>query len=122
MVDSSHQVLPRPASDRLYLVALSGLAEFRPLFDGLAGCNVYSLNLDQMRRPQPPDPGDLLARDGANVASVLASLRRTRPADKERIEEFLRQIVPGIESVDRRPIGAWETLEFRQRVEGAASP
>lgn len=30
--------------------------------------------------------------------------------------------VPGVESVERRSMGAWETLEFRQQVAGAPSP
>ncbi len=114
--------LPRATADRLYLVSLSGLPEFRGVFDGLAGCNVYNLNPDVMRQPQKPDPGDILARDGANIASVLATLSRTQPELKLRIEEYLRLIVPGVESVQRRAMGAWETLEFRQRVAGAPNP
>lgn len=122
VVSSSFTVLPRPVEDRLFLVALSGMDEFRPLFDGLAGIGVYNLNPDAMRQPGKPDPGDLLSRDGANIASVVESLRRNRPERKTEIEEYLRRIVPGIESVDRKAIGAWETLEFRQLIEGADHP
>lgn len=113
---------PRVTNDRLFLVALSGLEEFRPVFDGLAGVNVYSLNPDLMRVLQKPDTGDLMNRDGSNVASVLENLRRTTPDLKLRIEEYLRQIVPGVESVDRKGLGAWESLEFRQRVAGSQDP
>lgn len=83
---------------------------------------MHSLNPDSMRRPQKPDPGDLLHRDGANVASVIENLRRTRPEAKERIEDFLRRIVPGVDSVERKGVGAWETLEFRQHVAGSTDP
>ncbi len=115
-------VLPRASADRLFLVSLSGLPEFREIFDGLSSCNVYNLNPDVMRQPQKPDPGELLARDGGNIASVLATLSRTKPDMKARIEDYLRHIVPGVESVERRAMGAWETLEFRQRVAGAPNP
>ncbi len=122
VTSSSVGLLPRVSADRLFLVALSSLAEFRPVYDGLSGINVYNLNPDAMRRPQQPSPGELLSRDGSNVASVLERLRRSNPDTQSRIEEYLRNIVPGVESVSRVAIGNWETIEFRQAVEGAAAP
>jgi len=123
LVESSmNHASPRVVADRLFLVAVSGLPEFRPVFDGLAGVNVFNMNPDVMREPQKPDPGDLLRRDGSNVASVLETLRRTRPDLKAGVEDYLRRIVPGIESADRLEIGAWETLAFRQLVAGSPNP
>ncbi len=122
VVSSSEAVLPRVSDDRLFLTAVSGLEKFRPAFDGLSGMNVHSLNPDSMRLPQKPDPGEFLVRDGSNVASVLENIRRTSPEVKTRIEQYLRNIVPGVESVARKSIGAWETLEFKQRVAGSPSP
>lgn len=122
LTESSGVTLPRVSADRLFLTAVSGLPEFRPAFDGLSGMNVHSLNPDTMRLPQKPDPGDLLVRDGSNVASVLENLRRTQPLLKGRIEEYLQRIVPGVDSVSRKAIGAFETLEFKQRVSGAPNP
>lgn len=121
-VATSEATLPRVTADRLALVALSGLPAFRPLYDGLTGINVFNLNPDAMRLPQKPDPGDLLLRDGSNVASVLESTRRSFPAEQELVEDYLRTIVPGVESVSRQEIGAWESIEFRQRVTGSSSP
>jgi len=115
-------VVPRVTDDRLLLATLSGQESFRPVFDGLTGVNVFNLNPDSMRSLQKPDPGELMHRDGANVASVLENLKRTQPELKVRIEEYLRQIVPGVESVDRKGLGAYETLEFRQRVQGSRDP
>lgn len=114
--------LPPTAGDRLLLVLASGLEEFRPVFDGLSNINVYNLSPDKMRELQKPDAGDLLRRDGSNVASVLEQLRRRVPEGKEKIEDYLRLIVPGVVSVDRRGLGAWETIEFRQLVAGAGAP
>lgn len=122
VVEASIDWVPRVKPDRLTLVALSGLPAFRPLFDGLTGINVYSLSPEQMRVPQKPDPGDLLRRDGSNVASVVEQLHRSFPDELALIQEYLRAIVPGVESVQRRRIGAWESIDLKQQVAGAAAP
>jgi len=41
---------------------------------------------------------------------------------KERIEEYLSKIVPGIEAVEQVTVGHMETLAFRQTVAGAEHP
>ena len=110
------------ASDRLYLVSLSGVPAFRPLYDALSGMGFYNLNPGVIRELQPPDPGELLKRDGSNIASVLANLTVRSPDLKGRIEEYLEKVVPGIEGVDSRSLGPKETLEFRQQVRGAKHP
>ena len=122
VVSSSEGVLPAVAADRLLLVAASGVEAFRPVFDGLGAINVFSLNPDVMRQVQKPDAGDLLRRDGSNVASVLQRLSRQAPDVKARIEDYLRGIVPGIVSVNRKGYSAYESLEFRQVVEGSGRP
>ncbi|WP_328866828.1 AAA family ATPase [Streptomyces sp. NBC_00304] len=117
--DSSEPVMPPVSEQRLYLVSAAGLEAFRPVFDGLAGISVFSLNPDIMRQPQTPDTGEFLHRDGANIASVL---HRLEAADKARIEAYLQQIVPGMHEVSRSDLGNWETLEFAQDVPGAKNP
>ncbi|MFS8497183.1 MAG: AAA family ATPase [Micromonosporaceae bacterium] len=120
--DSSEPTMPAVSDDRLYLVAASGLEPFRPVFDGLSAVSVYNLNPDAMRQLQTPDAGELLRRDGFNVDSVLERLRRERPETKKRIEEYLSRIVEGVVAVGRRGLGAWETIQFRQKVAGDESP
>lgn len=117
-------VSPSPAAsrDRLYLVTLSGVAQFRPLYDSLSHMGFYSLNPESIRDLQPPDPGELLNRDGSNIAGVLSTLGLRSPDIKRRIEEYLAKVVPGISTVDRVAIGPKETLEFGQRVRGAKYP
>lgn len=119
---SSFSPKPAAASDRLYLVNVSGLAEFRPVYDAFAGMGFYSLNPEEIRDLQSPDPGELLKRDGSNVASVLSNLATRAPELKSRIEEYLGKVVPGIAGVDRKAVGHKETLEFRQEVGGANHP
>jgi predicted ATPase len=121
---ATEPVMPPVSEQRLYLVAAAGLEAFRAVFDGLAGISVFNLNPAVMRQPQTPDAGELLHRDGANVASVLDRLERSKrgSADKVRIEEYLQQIVPGMHGVRRSDLGNWETLQFIQDVPGAKSP
>ncbi len=113
---------PAAAIDRLYLVNASGLAPFRPVFEAFSRMGFYNLSPKEIREPQPPDAGELLLRDGRNIASVLGQLKSKNPALKLRIEEYLELVVPGVRSVDVKAIGTRETLEFRQVVAGAKEP
>jgi predicted ATPase len=82
----------------------------------------YSLNPDRIRDLQSPDAGELLARDGSNITSVLAELGKNSPEVKERIEAYLAKVVPGVEGVDVKRFGPKETLEFRQKVAKLQDP
>jgi len=116
-------VFPPAADDRLYLVSAAGLPAFRPVFDLLSSMGFYNLNPDRVRALQPPDKGELLARDGSNLASVLGRLRKVDGgATMRRIEEYLSRIVPGVETVEQVTVGHMETLRFRQQVAGAEHP
>ena len=119
---TSEPLLPPVANDRLYLVSAASIEAFRPVFDGLGAINVYNINPDTIRQLQKPEAGDLLRRDGANIASVIERLRRDNPAIKKRIEEYLSRVVDGVGAVDRHGFGAWEAVEFRQRVAGDEAP
>ena len=119
VIETSVEVAPAAVTDRLYLVNASGLEEFRPVYEAFSQMGFYSLNPDKIRDLQSPDPGDLLIRDGSNLASVLAQLS---PSVKERIEEYLAAVVPGVHGVRVKEIGPKETLEFRQDVAGAKYP
>lgn len=118
-VETSVGLAPAVTADRLYLVNASGLEQFRPVYEALSHMGFYNLNPESIRDLQPPDAGELLAADGGNIASVLARLGRHRPDLKQRIEEYLEKVVPGVRGVDRKTIGPKETLEFRQSVEGS---
>ncbi len=113
---------PAAAADRLYLVNASGLEPFRPVYDALSTMGFYNINPQKMRDLQAPDPGVLLARDGGNIAGVLAHLEAVAPEEKRRVEEFLNRVVPGIVGVAPKVMGTRETLEFRQEVAGARHP
>lgn len=114
LVETDSDVVPPALKDRLYLVAAAGLPVFRPIFDALSHMGFYNLNPDVIRETQSPDPGDVLKRDGSNLASVLARLQKERGA--ERIVELLSRVVAGIQGVEVKHVGKKETLEFRQFV------
>lgn len=122
VVKSTLRDAPAAASDRLYLVTLSGIAAFRGIYNALSTMGFYNLNPDAIRDLQSPDPGELLNRDGSNIASVLANLNQRAPRQRRMIEEYLERVVPGISGVDAKQIGPKETLEIQQAVRGAKNP
>ncbi len=122
LIESSMSVAPPVAADRLYLSNAAGLPGFREVYDALTHMGFYNLNPDRMRDLQSPDSAPLLLRDGRNLTSVLGRMSQEDPDARERIEEILSVVAPGILGVDVRHFGPKETLEFRQRVAGAKDP
>ena len=114
--DSNPNPLPPAADDRLFLVAASSLPEFRPLYDCLTRMGFYNLNPDEIRDLQPPNAGEVLLRDGSNLASVLNLLSVDSPSAKAQVVELLSKVVPGVVDVTARHVGKKETIEFRQKV------
>jgi len=120
--DSNPTPLPPTADDRLFLVVASSLPEFRPLYDCLTRMGFYNLNPDEIRDLQPPDAGEVLLRDGRNLASVLSLIGTQSPAAKAQVVELLSKVVPGVVDVTARHVGKKETIEFRQKVGENESP
>lgn len=122
VVASSQNTLPALTSDRLALVALSGLSEFRPIFDGLTSMGFYKLNPKLISDLQKPQEGKLLKSEGENIASVIGHLERVNPEALAIIVNYLQTVVPTVHAVKRVSVGPMETLEFRQDVPGAKDP
>ena len=121
-VAATTQVAPKAQPDRLYLVTASGIPEFRPVYDRLSRMGFYNLNPARIRELQPTSASDVLMRDGSNIASIYRQIARRSPKTKERIEEYLARVVPGIRGVEPKTVEPMETLEFRQDVAGARDP
>ena len=119
VTNTSVDVAPAAARDRLYLVNASGLPEFRPVYEAFSRMGFYKLNPDKIRDLQVPEAGDMLMRDGSNLTSVLTGFS---PATKRSLEKYLAKIVPGIHGVRVKELGHRETLEFRQDMAGAKYP
>jgi predicted ATPase len=120
---SSEKTFPAVVSDRLALVAASGLVMFRPIFDALTAMGFYNLNPKLMRELQKPQDGRLLKPAGENIASVIGHLQRiVPPAQLKTISEYLQLVAPMVHGIERKAVGPMETLEFRQEVVGADHP
>lgn len=119
---SSESAFPAVTADRLALVAASGLAAFRPVFDALASMSFYNLNPKLMRELQKPQEGRLLKSAGENIASVVGHLERVARGQMDIIENYLQTVVPMVHGVERKQVGPMETLEFRQDMAGSKHP
>ena len=119
VTETNMKVAPAAAKDRLYLVNASGLKEFRPVYEAFSRMGFYSLNLDKIKDLQAPDPGDLLTRDGSNLASVFKQLS---PSVKEHVKEYLATFVPSVDRIEARKYGPKEALVFTQNVAKAEQP
>lgn len=115
VTDTSVEVTPAAATDRLYLVNASGLPEFRRIYEVLSRMGFYNLNLDKIRDLQDPDPGNRLLHDGSNLASVFNQLS---PAVKQDIEECLALVDTNVREVNVKTFGPKQMLAFRQKVTG----
>ncbi len=119
---TSEATFPAVTSDRLALVAASGLAAFRPVFDALSSMSFYNLNPKLMRELQKPQEGRLLKPAGENIASVLAHLERVGLEQLNTIQEYLQTVAPMVHGIERKQVGPMETLEFRQDMAGSKYP
>lgn len=119
VVTSSWSPAAPAVGDRLYLVTAAGHPELQSIYQFLLSMGFYNLAPDSMRELQSPDAGELLHRDGSNVASVIERLATDKPELMKRVQSYLESIVPGVTEVRRVPLGPRETLEFRQRVAGS---
>lgn len=106
------QVPPEASPSQLYLKTLGGWPEFQATRQMLANMAFYSPSLAPMREHQSPDPGDRLARDGANIASVIRTLRQMYPDTSLRIQQYLSAAIPRLLEVTEEQVGEKVTLKF----------
>jgi len=100
VISSTVSPMPAALSDRLFLVAASGIPEFRPVFDALSRIEVYNLNPREIAAMQKPDPGEILRRDGSNAASVFQNFSMDA---KLLVTNNLSRIVPSVTDAEARP-------------------
>ena len=109
-----------PLGDRLALTTLSGTQGFRPAYDLLAWMEVYDLSPATMALPQRGPVDDALGRAGENAALVWFGLPE---ATRTRIQDFMRDIVPGLVEIEKYNVGGYETIGFRfDKLPGGALP
>ncbi len=108
---------PAASDDRLYLVAASGLPEFRPVFDVLTKMTFHNLNPEAMKYPQRPEPGELLVHDGRNLASVIKQIESSDPKALDRVKDYIQAIGVPITRIVHKQAGALETIEVAQELD-----
>ncbi len=106
---------PAASSDRLDFSKLND--PFRRLHDQLLAMSFYSFVPEEMREGDKR-PRERLSRHGSNIANVLYALEERDPAVVDLIEDYLRQVVPGIESIETETSGRRRVLRFDQEAEG----
>lgn len=122
VVRSNIRLPPVTSPHQLYLTRAAAIAEFRPLYDAIAGMRFYNFNPAEIRRMQSPGSDKFLNRDGSNAATALLALANRSPELKQRLDEYLRVIAPGIGRVSHKTLGNFETIEFHQSPEGIDNP
>lgn len=109
-----------PHPERPYLQVFSRVPPFRAVYEALAAMVVYKPEPQQLRLPRPAGgPRELLLADGSNLPAVFTRL--PEPA-RQQIRDFLAQVVPGVEGVERCELGPLETLQFYQRLFAEGPP
>ena len=110
---------PPPASSRrLYLVTVSGLNGFRPVYEALSRMEFYHIRPDAVELFQKPTSSAVLKSDGANLTRMILRMENRIPRFKRRIEQYLRAIVPSLVGVSHTLVGSYYTLEFHQQDRG----
>ncbi len=99
---------------RLGLVVMAEDTSLFPVYQALSSMSFYNPSPRAMRELQPPEAGEHLLWDASNAANVLARLQQHEPARVERINEYLRLIVPGLDSVAPLTLGPRRTVQFIQ--------
>ncbi len=105
---------PAASPDRLFLVAASGQPEFRPVWDVLRRMTFHNLNPEAMKMPARPEPGELLAHDGRNLASVVKQLQGSSDGRLDRVLDFMRAIGVPLSRISHKQAGTLETIEVSQ--------
>jgi predicted ATPase len=102
-------------ADRLYLPVASAQTTFAPLFSRLRGMQFYNFDLDTLRLPQLQTVGSVLGPRGSHLGDVLEALGNDSRGSKERIDAYLRAVVPEITGIDRYIAGSYITVALRAR-------
>ena len=98
--------------DQLHLPIAASSEIFKPVFDVLQGCYFYSFNPKDFRQPIVSDTANALAADGGNLANVVHRMLLEHPTLWSRVVEYLRVILPILDSVEYVELGGYGTLQF----------
>ncbi len=114
-MDSSTGVPAPIGQDRLHLVLASSAAEFRPLYVALLTMGFYDPFPLAMKSPIPQteEIEDSLSFSAGNIAKVMDHLARHHPWVRNRVEAYLKGIVPNLASVNVEGDKHYRYLRFK---------
>ncbi|MEV6156373.1 AAA family ATPase [Nonomuraea sp. NPDC052129] len=99
--------------DQLYLPLAAARSEFSEVHRSLRSMLFHHLDTDQMRQIEPDRRGTQLGYSGERLGSVLGTLAERHPVFKQRIDDYLRAIVPTVAGIDQQILGDYSTVELR---------
>lgn len=104
------------ASDQLVVkqFRLRDRIDVQPLMDELANLRFSAIYPNILRSPSRPDTDKILKEDCANWASVLKAMSHRKAGEPmlERITEYMRHVLPGLEHVSVKLIGGYLVPRF----------
>ncbi len=109
----------------MFLFSAGNTDEFWPVYDALTEIKFYKFDVDVLREPQSPESGGLLhTPNGHNLPGVLGGIEENDPALFDRIQRYMRGIVPGLQEVRKLeiPVVNQETIQFTQRFGDRENP
>jgi predicted ATPase len=98
-----------------FLLGYLGESPLLPVHEGLRWMGFYNFHPDSIREHQPREGSNFLDRHGKNLPGVIASLEELDTERLERIQAYLRVIVPEVEGFKRVRYGDFETVRFDVR-------
>lgn len=113
--ESSLDVQPALASNRLALPLLSGIQQFAPIYQTLTQSVCYELALSTLRNLQDSDSLDRLSPDGSNAARLLKQIQDQDANLYQTIEEVIRRVIPAIKTMRPKRTGRRWTVEFTEK-------
>lgn len=117
-VDGMRIPVPAIEGSSLILGALAGYDHFAAVRRALVSTTVSAPRPDAMRLVTHHGVGKGLEREAGNLAAVLLWLQQEMPEIKDRVEDYQRLIVPGLQTVSPREAGGAYVLDFELGSQG----
>jgi predicted ATPase len=108
-------------NDRL-LLSVIGTQPFVDFAERLRASCVYNFHPPSIRVHQPIMASPILTREGSNLARAIEGIREIEPETVQRIEHYLKAIVPDIIEFSTQEYGDFETVRFSLKTKGNQSP
>ncbi|MBN1588496.1 MAG: AAA family ATPase [Pirellulales bacterium] len=93
IISNSLETPPPAFKDRPYLTSVAPFPPFDSVFQSLQSMRFYSIQPDSIAK-EATTIHDFLASEGSGLASILGRIGQKRPIVKDRIDDYLRAVLP----------------------------